>query len=136
MEDSPSIVNVGMRGYRWECYKCGEHSDYFASVGRAEDAYEQHLQNHYWDEKDNKNKESLTYKNVGDGMFEIHEKDSDSQERTAFESELAHLINKYSRENGSGTPDFILAKYLENSLKIFGQAVKDRESWYGFKVMK
>ena len=30
-----------------------------------------------------------------------------------FRKELACLINRYSRENGSDTPDFILADYLD-----------------------
>ena len=50
-----------------------------------------------------------------------------------FEQELESLINKHSRENESGTPDFILAKYLEDCLKVFAEATARRDSWYGFK---
>lgn len=48
-----------------------------------------------------------------------------------FRDELAALINKYSLENGSDTPDFLLASYLEQCLLVFGQAVQSREQWYG-----
>jgi len=50
---------------------------------------------------------------------------------TDFRKELENLVNKYSRENGSDTPDFILARYLENALNNFDAAVKEREEWYG-----
>lgn len=46
--------------------------------------------------------------------------------RSAIEKE----INKYSAENGSGTPDFILAQYLIDCLAAFDKATKARESWY------
>lgn len=48
-----------------------------------------------------------------------------------FRKELENLINRYSKENGSDTPDFILARYLTNALENFDAAVKERESWYG-----
>ena len=48
-----------------------------------------------------------------------------------FTSELKDLINKYSKENGSNTPDFILADYLSNCLTNFDHMVKWREKWYG-----
>lgn len=48
-----------------------------------------------------------------------------------FEKELEALINTYSRENASNTPDFILAKYLKGCLKVFNKTVKARAKWYG-----
>ena len=48
-----------------------------------------------------------------------------------FEKELELLINKYSKENDSNTPDFILARYLNAVLDNFNAAVNDREQWYG-----
>jgi ElaB/YqjD/DUF883 family membrane-anchored ribosome-binding protein len=48
-----------------------------------------------------------------------------------FESELKSLINRYSKENGSNTPDFILAAYLVNTLNIFDIAIQDRAKWHG-----
>lgn len=47
-----------------------------------------------------------------------------------FRKELEVLINQNSLENGSNTPDFILAEYLENCLKAFDYAVSQRTSWY------
>lgn len=48
-----------------------------------------------------------------------------------FRSSLEHLINSHSRENGSDTPDFILAEYLHDCLDAWDRAVKRREKWYG-----
>jgi len=48
-----------------------------------------------------------------------------------FQKELAKLINEYSKENDSDTPDFILARYLNAVLDNFNAAVMDREQWYG-----
>jgi hypothetical protein len=46
-----------------------------------------------------------------------------------FEKELAGLINKYSLENGSDTPDFFLAEYLTNCLAVFDHTMKKRKNW-------
>ena len=48
-----------------------------------------------------------------------------------FKDELEALINRYSQENGSNTPDFILAEYLTDCLAAFDKTVKRREIWYG-----
>lgn len=50
---------------------------------------------------------------------------------TDFETELTSLINRYSKENGSDTPDFILADYLEVCLENFNRTIRSRETWYG-----
>lgn len=57
---------------------------------------------------------------------------SEEQEQT-FESEMAALINKYSIENESNTPDFILALLVRNVLTAFGCIIKLREDWYGHR---
>jgi hypothetical protein len=51
-------------------------------------------------------------------------------ERLDFESALQELINKYSQENGSDTPDFILAKYLQDCLAAYNKCVKARDKWF------
>ncbi len=51
-----------------------------------------------------------------------------------FRKEIENLINKNSMENGSNTPDFILAEYLSSCLKNFDTAVNNREKWYGRKL--
>lgn len=48
-----------------------------------------------------------------------------------FEKELESLLNRHSQENGSNTPDFILAKYLNDCLTVWNHAVSAREKWYG-----
>jgi hypothetical protein len=48
-----------------------------------------------------------------------------------FRQQLEMLINRESRENGSDTPDWVLAEYLIDSLKAFDRAVGAREKWYG-----
>lgn len=48
-----------------------------------------------------------------------------------FDRELSYLINRYSQENGSDTPDWILAKYLNDCLANWNHAVSAREKWYG-----
>lgn len=55
---------------------------------------------------------------------------------TEFEKELEHLINKHSLENGSNTPDFILAQYLKGCLDNFNIIIQARESWYGRGVIE
>lgn len=52
-------------------------------------------------------------------------------ENTKFRKELETLINQNSMENGSNTPDFILAEYLHDCLKAFDVAVNKREAFYG-----
>lgn len=53
-----------------------------------------------------------------------------------FRRELEYLINRYSKENGSDTPDFILADFLEGCLNLFDSAIKTREKWYGRNIIK
>jgi hypothetical protein len=50
--------------------------------------------------------------------------------REAFARELKKLINKYSLEGVSDTPDFILAEHLLRSLELFHQTTNVRKSWY------
>ena len=49
----------------------------------------------------------------------------------SFEKELGDLINKYSIENESNTPDWLLAQYLVSCVKAFTTATQQRETWYG-----
>jgi len=51
-----------------------------------------------------------------------------------FRVEIEHLINRHSQENGSDTPDFILAEYLTDCLDAYDKAVQRREAWYDRKV--
>jgi len=53
------------------------------------------------------------------------------EQRETFEHALRGLINSYSKENGSNTPDFLLAEYLNNCLEVFNNTLTAREKWYG-----
>ncbi len=48
-----------------------------------------------------------------------------------FRRELEALLNRESMENGSNTPDFILAQFMADALEAFDKAVSRREEWYG-----
>jgi hypothetical protein len=48
-----------------------------------------------------------------------------------FRAELASLLNRYSMENISCTPDYILAEYMASCLEAFEQALVARQRWYG-----
>ncbi len=56
-----------------------------------------------------------------------------TMETNKFRDELASLINRNSMENGSDTPDFMLAEYLTNCLMAFDTIVVARDKWYGRK---
>ncbi len=51
--------------------------------------------------------------------------------RAAFTETLRHLINFHSMENGSNTPDFMIAEYLTDCLENFNNTLQKREKWYG-----
>lgn len=53
---------------------------------------------------------------------------------SAFKLELAALLNRHSCENGSNTPDFILAEYLFDCLMSFEASIRQREQWYGREI--
>jgi hypothetical protein len=50
-----------------------------------------------------------------------------------FEKELTILINKYSIENESDTPDYLLAKFLVKCLHAYGVTVLNRDEYYDEK---
>lgn len=48
-----------------------------------------------------------------------------------LQEEIRAAINRVSAENGSNTPDFILAQFLTSCLQAFDTASRAREKWYG-----
>lgn len=56
---------------------------------------------------------------------------SSKDEPSQFQKELEALINFHSLENGSNTPDFLLAQYLAGCLENFNKTLRARETWYG-----
>jgi hypothetical protein len=53
--------------------------------------------------------------------------------QSRLRKDIEQSINKHSIENGSDTPDFILAEYLTDCLRAFDKATVRREEWYGRK---
>jgi hypothetical protein len=53
--------------------------------------------------------------------------------RISFEEEFRKLVNSYSMESASNTPDFILARYLIDCMDSFNHAVRTRDDWFKFK---
>lgn len=51
-----------------------------------------------------------------------------------FGEELESLVNRYSLENKSNTPDFILAELMVNCLSAFEAASLRREAWFGVSL--
>jgi hypothetical protein len=51
------------------------------------------------------------------------------RKETPFAKELESLINKHSQENGSNTPDFMLAEYLVNCLDNYNNIISKRDMW-------
>lgn len=47
-----------------------------------------------------------------------------------FIKALEHIINKHSQEDGSDTPDFIIASFLGAVLEAWNLAQAEREAWY------
>jgi hypothetical protein len=50
---------------------------------------------------------------------------------TQLRTDIEQAINRHSAENGSDTPDFILAEYLTDCLAAFDKATRARDAWYG-----
>lgn len=48
-----------------------------------------------------------------------------------LESALSDALNRFSAENASNTPDWILAQFLLGCLAAWNQGVQQRETWYG-----
>lgn len=53
------------------------------------------------------------------------------QKKPLLEEALRDIINSYSIENRSDTPDYILAQYLSNCLANYESCVKSRDKWFG-----
>ena len=59
---------------------------------------------------------------------------SEHQAGASLETDLIVLLNRHSAENMSGTPDFVLAKFLSETLKAYNEAVSRRAEWRGESV--
>ena len=54
----------------------------------------------------------------------------DLTQTLSFRAELRSLLNRYSMENESNTPDFILADYLVDCLASWDRATERRIEWF------
>jgi hypothetical protein len=52
-------------------------------------------------------------------------------ENQKLAKDIEQAINRHSAENGSDTPDFMLAEYLVGCLEVFNKTTRSREIWYG-----
>ena|ERR1700734_864931 len=68
--------------------------------------------------------------NLSSEMFETPLLEPGEWARPDFPKALEKLINSYSQENESNTPDFVLAEYLMGCLKTFNAATNQRTNWY------
>ena len=50
-----------------------------------------------------------------------------------FRRNIEAALNRNSAEKGSDTPDYILARFIEECLLAFDQAVRDRDEWHDFR---
>ncbi len=48
--------------------------------------------------------------------------------------EIQQLLNTYSVEKGSNTPDFLLAEYLMGCLNIYEHVVTKRDQWHNIRT--
>jgi hypothetical protein len=48
-----------------------------------------------------------------------------------LEHEIAAALNRFSAENPSNTPDWILAQFLLGCLAAWNQGIQQRETWHG-----
>ena len=48
-----------------------------------------------------------------------------------IEKDFALVLNRYSVEIEADVPDFILAEFLVNCLKLYNRSLKRRDRWFG-----
>lgn len=68
---------------------------------------------------------------AGSGVNPIDVELADDLGEAPFDKQLTSLINAYSKENDSDTPDYILASYLMDCLHSFNRTIMARNQWYG-----
>jgi hypothetical protein len=56
------------------------------------------------------------------------------EERDAFVTQIAGVINSRSDENRSNTPDFMLAEIAVSAIEAYEKQSVARENWYNKKL--
>jgi hypothetical protein len=79
------------------------------------------------------NGDDMTEDQLERDLSDIDEPEIETIERN-FRYYLEKLINHHSKENGSNTPDFILADYLSECLAAYDRAVRRRDDWHGVEL--
>ena len=59
-----------------------------------------------------------------------YEKTADDLKYDEFVKELAAVINRYSMENRSNTPDYMLAEYMAGCLTVYENTISNRTEWF------
>lgn len=62
--------------------------------------------------------------------FGVSNKEQEEFNRGKFGKELEGLVNRFSIENKSNTPDFILAEFMIHCLAAFEATSLRREAWF------
>lgn len=57
-----------------------------------------------------------------------------SMTKLNFLADIETVINRYSKENDSNTPDFLLAAYIKDCLDIWARYTQLRDRWYGVRL--
>lgn len=70
----------------------------------------------------------------GEEDCHCHSEETRDDSDGGIERALSSLLNSYCAENVSGTPDFILAKFMIECLKSYNEAVVRRSAWRGEDV--
>lgn len=63
--------------------------------------------------------------------FGVTDGEQAAYNRKRFTQELEQLLNTFSIENKSNTPDFMLAEYMVHCLAAFEATSLRRETWFG-----
>lgn len=58
---------------------------------------------------------------------------SDVSRSSEIERELAAVLNRHSIDSACDTPDFILAAYLMDCLRVFNTNTRSRDRWWGWE---
>lgn len=74
---------------------------------------------------------AITYMPRGGGPIAEDDSRHPKQRYSRFEEVICGAINGCSMENGSDTPDFILASFMVANLKALDQLSQYRDKWYG-----
>lgn len=67
------------------------------------------------------------------GDLVIEEKVYEARDENSLERRLEKLLNEFSLDSASDTPDYLLAKYVLATLEVFSKTIKARARWYGDK---